>query len=376
LLLILDNATSDECTVTRRHMRRANDSNEHLAQCVRVGRPVDGERREFFGTVPMEERSGRLRLSRRGDQVFYLTAEGDSPHFQLRGQRTVATDDIRVEGLRLINQIYAKGGDVSVVWKNLVVRAEKLSGRAVEDFDSQLVKLNDERDQLKSHFAFDFAKQAPPGPLFGRWNDLNPWKKSDGGLTIVAPGTDNWTSAGASVAKQVTGDFDISVNFDVQKFDSPKPGERCSVYLQVEIPDEDETQCSMIFATNGVGGTEAIAQVREPRGKGKYSYRPLGAIDLSNVTAMRVTRRGERLTFLASSKDSKQERIVGFLDRPAIPIPASFIRFYVHTGGADRESRVLWKSIDIRADDIPTDETTPTTDKTKKAINAESETLP
>ncbi|NQV23257.1 MAG: hypothetical protein HQ518_02725, partial [Rhodopirellula sp.] len=57
--------------------------------------------------------------------------------------------------------------------------------------------------------------------------------------------------------------------------------------------------------------------------------------------------------FLASSKDATHELIVGYLDRPAVPVPASYIRFLVHTGGADRESRVLWKSIDIHADDIP-----------------------
>lgn len=148
--------------------------------------------------------------------------------------------------------------------------------------------------------------------------------------------------------KPVTGDFDISVEFDVLKFDIPKAGQRCSVYLQIELPDKDNTQLSLIFTNNDTGATEVISQVREPRGPGKYHYRSTGEIDLTGVTTLRAARRGERMTFLAASRDSKQERIVGYLDRPAVSIPASFIRFYVHTGGADRESRVLWKSIDIR----------------------------
>ena len=351
LLLVLDNATTDECTVLKRHVRGANGSHQHFVQCVHVGRPVDGERREYFGSVPMEERSGRLRLSRRGDQVYYLTAEGDSSHFQLRGQRTVATDDVQIEGLRLLSQIYQKGGEVSVTWKSLIVRAEELSGRAVEDIDFQLVKLNEERDKLKSHFAFDFSKQAPPPLLFLRWTDSRPWNKDHNGLLITAPGTDQWTSAGVTVMKHVTGDFDISVAFDVQKFDTPKAKERSSIYLKLQLPDKDETELSVIFIKDDHGSNEVIAQVREPRGKGKFLYRPLGEIDLSNVTTLRMARRGERLTFLASAKNSKHDRIVGFLDRPAIP--TSPIRFFLHTGGADRETRVLWKSIDIRADEIP-----------------------
>ena len=71
------------------------------------------------------------------------------------------------------------------------------------------------------------------------------------------------------------------------------------------------------------------------------------------MTTLRIARRAERLTFLTSTKDSSNERIVGYLDRPAVPLPKSSIRFLVHTGGADRESIVLWKSIGIRADDIP-----------------------
>ena len=353
LLAILDNATADESSITRRHIHRANNVHENISLCVQVERPVEGERREYFGNGPMEESTGRLRLARRGNTMYFLTAEEDSPHFVLRGKRETATDDIQPEGLRLLTQIFEMGGEVSVVWSHLIVRAESLSGRAVEEFDSQLVQLNKERDELKAHFEFDFTKQAPPDSLFQRWTDLNPWKPDDGGLLMTAPGTDNWTSAGANVMKPVVGDFDISINFDVVKFDIPKPGGRCSAYLQIDLPDQDKTQMSIIFTNNDTGTTEVIAQVREPRGNDKFHYRATGALDLANVTKMRITRRGERLTFLASTKDPADERIVGYLDRPAVPLPESFVRFLVHTGGADRESIVLWKSIEIRASEFP-----------------------
>lgn len=352
LMTILNNTTADESSVARKYVHRANDRHENIAQCLQVQKPVEGERRDYFGTVPMEESSGRLRLSRRGNRMYFLTAEGDSPHFQLRGQRETATDDIRMDGLRLLTQVYKKGGGVSVVWTDLIVRAESLSGRAVEDFNSQLVRLNEERDRLKANLSLDFVKDAPPETLLRRWNDLSPWKEQDGGLLIVAPGTDNWTSAGGSLIRSVSGDFDIVATFDVLKFDIPKPGGRCSAYLQIELPDKDRTQVSVIYTNNDTGRIEVIAQVREPWGEGKHNYRATGAIDLTDVVALRVTRRGERLTFLARSRNSTDERIIGFLERPSVPILESNIRFFVHTAGVGRESRVLWKSLDIRADNI------------------------
>jgi len=72
----------------------------------------------------------------------------------------------------------------------------------------------------------------------------------------------------------------------------------------------------------------------------------------AEVTALRIARRGERLTFLASLKDSKRERIFGYLDRPAAAIPVSCIRLVVHTGDPKLETQVVWKSIDVRADGI------------------------
>lgn len=352
LLLFLDNPTSDELIVSRKHIHHASGVQEHASQCFTVNRPPDGERRYYFGGAPMEESSGRLRIARRGNIAYFLTAEGDSPYFQLRGQREVSAADIQSQGLRLMTQIYLKGGEVGVIWNRLVVRAESLSGRAVEDFDSQLVLLNEQREKLKSKFHFDFSKQGPPDQLFHRWTVMRPWNEKDGGLLIVAPGQETWTSAGGSLRKTVTGDFDISINFDALKLERPKAGKRCSVYLQLELADEGRTQTSAIFTNNDTGDTELIAQVREPLGKGKYNYRPLGSMNCEEVTSLRITRRGERLTFLASPKDSPHQRIFGYLNRPAAPIPESCIRLMVHTGDPDLETHVVWKSIDVRADGI------------------------
>ena len=50
-------------------------------------------------------------------------------------------DDIAADGLRLLTQIYNKGGQVSVVWKRLSIRAEKLTGRALTGTDQAVAQL-------------------------------------------------------------------------------------------------------------------------------------------------------------------------------------------------------------------------------------------
>ena len=70
--------------------------------------------------------SGRLRLARRGDEVYFLFAEGDSSVFRLVGQQTVTAAKTRSDGITL--RILADGASsCSVVWKTIRLRAEKLA---------------------------------------------------------------------------------------------------------------------------------------------------------------------------------------------------------------------------------------------------------
>ena len=72
-----------------------------------------------------ETDSGRLRLARRGKKLFYLFAEGDSETFHLFGTEEVSQSDTIRHGVRL--QAFAFGGDTSVVWKNVILRAERMT---------------------------------------------------------------------------------------------------------------------------------------------------------------------------------------------------------------------------------------------------------
>src|SRR5690606_17267811 len=168
--------------------------------------------RQFLNTVPAEERSGRLRLSRRGDRLYFFTAEGSSPNFQLREQCNFPKSPVRLQGIELTSQIFQQGGETSVVWKSLSIRAERMQGPALHDLAAAIAELNQQRDQLAERFVHDFVKQ-PPGKAIRAWNLGQVWSKRDAGLRFVARGADSWMAVGADFMQRITGDFDAVAHF-------------------------------------------------------------------------------------------------------------------------------------------------------------------
>lgn len=75
--------------------------------------------------TPCETDSGRLRLARRGTKLSYLFAEGNSKTFHLFGTEEVSPADTVRHGVRL--QTFAFGGKTTVVWKDVTLRAERMT---------------------------------------------------------------------------------------------------------------------------------------------------------------------------------------------------------------------------------------------------------
>ena len=71
-----------------------------------------------------ESDSGRVRLSRRGNKMYHLFAEGDVGTGRLIGTFDVSRSDTEKNGSRL--HTFAQYGTSTVIWKKLVIRAEKI----------------------------------------------------------------------------------------------------------------------------------------------------------------------------------------------------------------------------------------------------------
>jgi hypothetical protein len=350
LQALLDNAKSNECLVYRRHLRHRAVS-QPIVQASYVTREPGGARRARFQYEIVEAASGRLRLARRGDTVYYLFAENDSPVFRLFGKETGAEDDLVIGGLRLVTQTEGEGL-TKVVWKSLTIRAHRLSGLALLDEREALAELDGQRDALPDRFEHDFAEDVLTADRFHRWGAAAPQQPDENGLRVVAPGTDNWTSAGIAPQLGLTGDFDVAVTFDVREFGKPKKKLNSALYFQVEFPDEAKTQASVILIEYSEGVRQAYAQVAVVDAEGNRQYRRLRLEPVEDMEEMRIARRGKRVSFIYRKRGSDRERVFAQTDLLDTPIPQTNVRLMLHTGGAGTQSEILLKKFRVRAKKI------------------------
>lgn len=121
LLTALSGQGGEHCKLIRRLER----DDRHVISYIFAATQPNGTRRDLSRDHMYESRSGRFRLARRGDQIYFLFAESDSPTFRLITTETASTEDTDGDGLRL--DAIARGtGRVSVIWRSLTVRAEQL----------------------------------------------------------------------------------------------------------------------------------------------------------------------------------------------------------------------------------------------------------
>lgn len=349
LRVVLDSDDENESILARRQYSHSASRIDQIVHCVAVDQRDAGTRRNFLVIEPMEESSGRLRLSRRGDQLYYLTAESDSPHYRLRSQRTIAKAPVALNGLRLMAQIFGDQGHISVVWKKLSIRAEKITGLATTGVNRILAELNEQRDKLPASFSHDFRKQDPIEEQFYRWGQLTSWQPDADGWQISAVGADKWTSSGVSVSSRIEGDFDVTLMFEPESLALPKKGEYSQVYLQMELSDKDRTSIGAIYSLTSSGEKTANAQVREKNPDGSYRYRVIGQAAVGTANRLRIARRGSRIVLLGAGTNTVDDQIIAEHQLSNDPIESRNLRLMLHTGGAGRVSTARWQSIDIRA---------------------------
>jgi len=104
---------------------RCNNRGHLLLGAVLENTFEDGKNRWDAQPFPQETTGGRFRLARRGMNVYYLFANGDSDQFRL--YRTQAITDAPVAAKSIELQTITTGtGSTSVVWKSLTLRATEI----------------------------------------------------------------------------------------------------------------------------------------------------------------------------------------------------------------------------------------------------------
>jgi hypothetical protein len=348
-----DDPPEHEGSVHRRALFRSGGMIDQIFQAALSRREAGEPRYDFSRGDPFEASAGRLRIARRGDKVFYLIAENDSPHFRLVRSETVTSSDLTSDGLRFTAQI-KEPGRVEAVWKSLSIRAERLSGLAVENAAQLSAELDRRRQALPARFVHDFTRDELTIERFHRWGGEPAAAPQPGGLHLVAHGADNWISMGVSPHCTIGGDFDIAVEIDGAKLDAPKPGQSSAIMLQIELPNETRSQYSVIWNLNDAGRRQAFAQQRLIGPDGASVYAAERQECPEPLRRMRLVRRGAQLYLLGSTDLAQSDRLLGRFEDSQADLFDTAVRVMVHAGGEGRTAEARIKKLDIRGAKIET----------------------
>jgi len=350
VLIRLADELATQANFRRRHNRFDDREDQHLAYADVASSPKDGLRRTNIGYKPAEATSGTLRVVRRGNRLFTMIAEGESPNFRITAESEFPTDDTQLGGV-LLSAMTFKESFVSIRWKELVIRAERITGPAVNVAAPvvTLADLNRKRDALPVVGDFDFAKKAPSVGEFYQWGTLAPWDARAGGQMISHVGRPTWAASGMTPRKAIGGDFDITANFDLKKIVDPTVGDRSTVYLKSIFGPTGQTQASLMFEINSEGARKVYARLGTRKPDGGHNYRAVGNIGTEEISVLRIARYGTSMYFLARRDMTSPEHLIATAKVSDEPVSGRAMDFMVHSGGEGRETQVLLKSLKIRA---------------------------
>ena len=307
----------------------------------------NGERQyEFPKKTSEASPAGKLRFVRKDDQVHYLFAAENSENYRLLYTQTAPTDHTRASDFRLIIET-TKLGNAKVVWKSLSVRAEKMTGTAIESIPN-IAELDEHRKSLKATHTLDLS-DAKTVSRIPRWGSPGTYQVGPDGLTLTQPGFSSWRGSGLVLPFAVYGDFDYTVELDVQKIQAAQSGGECTAYLEVVMSDPVATLVQSKFAISSVGYKAGELQLRRPNGNG-HEYEELASVPFEQVHRLRIVRRNDIAYFIIQETPETEPVLMGLLKVPLHPVRFGDLRTIVHTGGPNRETVVLYKSITLAAD--------------------------
>lgn len=97
---------------------------DRTVQCLKKQTIEGKDRRHYFGAQPMEATSGRLRLSRRKEVMYYLVAENDSDQFRIIGKQDFSSADLNGSAVRFGVQVQDPDSLCKVRFQSVEIAAE------------------------------------------------------------------------------------------------------------------------------------------------------------------------------------------------------------------------------------------------------------
>ena len=218
--------------------------------------------------------------------------------------------------------------------------------------DRLVSNLNQQRESLDGVFRHDFSHDLFTKSRFHQASHTKPLKPEANGLRVFAPGADKWTSVGLNPEVALEGDFDVAVTLDMLKLERPAEGQSSAVYLRIAFDEASKQTANFLFIYQHDGRKYAQLRLQSVDSDGKTINNRIRHVGVKSLGGMRIARRGKRLYFLYKDKNPDPYRVLAQVDASVQKVLKRRIRLIVHTGGADRETEVLFKQLDIHADKV------------------------
>ena len=311
--VVLDSSTDDRLGLYRTLERNADNRRTSFFHSFRT---PDGELKYPGDYVAEESQAGRFRLARREATFYAMYAADDSPNFRLIGKYKATTDPVAVQGLRLI----AKADDsvsVTATWKNIVIRAEKISGLRPPDQDAAplIAKLNEQRDALPAR-TIDFAV---PGSITSdvriSATTASVFTPGNDGLRVTTTGGDRQAACVFSGSKPFNRGVDVEFILDFHQLGTDDASSSaCEIAMKVffessQLVSRSPREATIILRAKADGVRELVARIVHRNGAGQLAYLPLQTVRVQSPDSFRIAVHEGTLYFLYSEAGSDDYRI-------------------------------------------------------------------
>jgi len=222
---------------------------------------------------------------------------------------------------------------------------------AEQDFaDPRLSALESRLAELPAEFRHDFVQAGLPEKLFkltGQQLKTGITEESDG-VHVKLDGASGWTVAALMPQVQISGDFDIRAEFELQDLETG--WQDGLAFLEVRLADKENHYLRAMRGYEPDTGHSVRSQVmsgphnerRRLTQKRFASWAPAGSF--------RITRCGDRYTSLFAPAGSSVFRVLGEEQIAAdVPIEAVLLELALRDAS---QGRVIWKTLSIRAEEV------------------------
>jgi hypothetical protein len=281
----------------------------------------------------IEETAGTVRLSRRGDTIHILTAEEGSEHYRLHTKQKAGAEDLSAGGI----QLQCEMPGASVVWTALEIHAERIS-----TCKQVIAELDDSRSELEASSELNFSTSSYDKLLI-----RNPDVKwvADSGLRMQHSSQSPFPTTPMTLNEPMQGNFDVTLEFEIEKLTKPVGGESSFLAFQIELADPEWTRYQAVLFHDPSGTNRLVVhrQCRSAR-TGKDETTEFHAVVLKTLTTLRITRRDQTIAMIATSPEYSGEFVLAQFQQSLPPLPTK-LNVFARAGGRDAEISILLKKL-------------------------------